>query len=419
MEKKASWLTDKYICAMLLLFPLWTGFRGYADITFSKFIFFAVLTGAWLLSLIVCAVVYRYRPRKPDFGQWCALAFMLAVCLSALFSPYGSKTVLGASRYDGAVTLLLYGGIYLGVSRWGSFGRYYVNLLAVSASLCCVVAIIQLCGRNPLWLYPDGLNYFDAGIKYSGEFLGTIGNADLLAAFFCLCVPMFVYAAIKWRRLYLIVPTALCLAVLILSRVASGVVALFAGALIAVPCCVKKGRRKYTLALSAAIAVSALIFVYFYNGTSGTLYEASRVLHGEISDSFGSNRVRIWRECAKLFTERPLLGGGPDTLTLRSGIDFSRYVPETGATLRTHVDNAHCEPLGYLVNLGLLGLLPYLLLCGYGFYRGASGRGSAVFCSAVCYFIQSLFGLGLCIIAPLFWITLGLEVRHDEPKPLS
>lgn len=41
MEKRARWLTDKYICLMLLVFPLWTGFDGYADITRPKFLFFA------------------------------------------------------------------------------------------------------------------------------------------------------------------------------------------------------------------------------------------------------------------------------------------------------------------------------------------------------------------------------------------
>ena len=103
--------------------------------------------------------------------------------------------------------------------------------------------------------------------------------------------------------------------------------------------------------------------MYFYGGGSGTLHELSEVLHGHVEDSYGSSRVGIWRECLRLFGESPVTGGGPDTLVLRTDMTFSRYVEETGSTLSTHVDNAHCEILSYLVNLGLLGALPYVALC--------------------------------------------------------
>jgi O-antigen ligase len=58
---------------------------------------------------------------------------------------------------------------------------------------------------------------------------------------------------------------------------------------------------------------------------------------------------------------RPLLGGGP-ARSPRLDIEFSRYVPRTGATLRSFVDNAHSVYLGALVNTGALGLLATLAL---------------------------------------------------------
>ena len=113
MENSARWLTDKFICLMLLALPLWPGLEGYSDITGAKFRLFAALTLVWLAALGVCAVKYRWRPARPGvFAAW-ALAFMAAVCLSTLCSGRIGYCLLGSARRDGAVTLLLYGAIAL------------------------------------------------------------------------------------------------------------------------------------------------------------------------------------------------------------------------------------------------------------------------------------------------------------------
>lgn len=419
---KARWLTDKYISLMLLVFPLWTGTEGYAAITRGKFLFFAVLSALYLALLLPCALLVGEKPRRARLPQWFALAFMAAACLSAVLSPYGRAVILGASRYDGLLTLLLYGGIFLGVSAFGEWKKYYVYLLAASAYICSLVAIPQLLGGNPFGLYPGELTYFDANVRYTGEFLGTIGNTNLLAAFYCLCIPLFIWHALTHRALrdrLVLAAAALCLGVLIASRVASGAVALAAAAVVLMPYYVNytsHSRKKALIAAGcmAALCLAALAAVYFYGGGSGTLHELSEVLHGHVEDSYGSSRVAIWRECLRLAGERPLVGGGPDTLALRTDMTFSRFVEETGSTISTHVDNAHCEILGYLVNLGLLGALPYVALCAGSlrrFFRGCAPAAGGALC---CYYVQSLFGLGLCIVVPLVWIYMGLVCSGKE-----
>ena len=115
--------------------------------------------------------------------------------------------------------------------------------------------------------------------------------------------------------------------------------------------------------------IAALLAVYFYPGQSGTLYEASRLLHGEADASFGSHRVEIWREVCALIAQRPVFGGGPGTAAARLHIEFTRFVPETGRTLGTYVTNAHNEYLGYAMNLGWPGLALYLGMVGVTFFR--------------------------------------------------
>ena len=68
-------------------------------------------------------------------------------------------------------------------------------------------------------------------------------------------------------------------------------------------------------------------------GESSPLY-ARLYSQGLINDSFGSSRIRIWRAVWAAFRERPWLGTGAGTLSHRIDITFSRFVPETGETLR-------------------------------------------------------------------------------------
>ena len=420
METKARWLTDKYICLMLL-YPLWTGLDGYGSITRPKFLFFAVVTGIWLAALLCCALFYSCRPSRPDAFRLCALGFMAAACLSAALSGCFRFCLLGSNRYDGLLTLLLYGGIALGVSRWGRFLERYVNLTALAAGLCALVCILQLCRVNVLGLFPEGLDFYDAGTRYSGEFLGTMGNTNVLAAYFCLAIPLLAVSALSsrpLRRVLLLLPAAACLAILIVIKAQSGLVGCLGCALVTIPYYVNyTGQRRAALALLgtfAGLGLLALGAIYFAPPASGTLWELSELLHGRAQDSFGSSRVAIWREALRLFAERPVFGGGPDTFGLRSGLDFTRYVEETGATLATHADNAHCEPLGYLVNLGVLGFAAYAALVFTALRRWLRGACPALGAGLVCYLIQSLFGLGLCLTAPIAWIYMGLICAQND-----
>lgn len=429
MEKSARWLTDKYICLMLLVFPLWTGFEGYGDITWAKFLFFAALTTLWLAALLLCALKYRRRPRRPGAFELCVLAFMAAACLSSALSGRFAYTLLGSNRRDGLVTLLLYGCAALGVSRWGRPRERYVNLTALVSGLCCLVGVLQLLRVNALGLFPEGLDFYDSGTRYTGEFLGTIGNTNLLSAYFCLTIPLLALSALRSRgarRWLLLLPAAGCLALLIIIRAESGLVGCLGCALAVSPYYVNyTGRKRAARVLIyclVVLVILCLLFIYLAPPEGGTLWELSEILHGRAQDGFGSSRVAIWREALRLFCARPLTGGGPDTFALRSELNFSRYVPETGVTLSTHADNAHCEPLGYLVNLGLAGFAAYACVVFTALRRWMRGAAPAFGAALVCYLVQSLFGMGLCLVVPVVWIYMGLicsDTKGEEKCLLS
>ena len=409
-------ITDIYLITLLFLFPLFPGFSGYEKITLSKFVFLLVVTGLWLAALLVLALTKADNAPLPRLTapQWAAFAFLAAALLSSLASPWYPATLLGTGRYDGLISLAVYVMIFLGASVFTRPKPVHAAALAVSAALCCAVGILQLLGCDPLRLYPAGVGWADAGTRYVGAYLGTVGNTNILDAILCLAIPLCAVSVLRRRKWVYLLPLALSLAVVAAAGGSGAAVALCAfvpAALLVLPR--SRRSRRVCAVIAAALCLASLAALWFWPGTDGTLYEISQTLHGHPEDSFGSSRIRIWRECFALFPERPLLGGGPGTLRQRVDIVFSRFIPETGITARTAVDNAHSIYLGYLINTGLLGLAAYLALLISSALRALRLSRSddliaaialAVFCGAV----HACFGLGLSLSEPLFFALLGL-----------
>lgn len=472
-------ITDVYIITMLFLFPLFFGFSGYSQITLSKFVFLLAATGAWLIALLTAALLRRADAPARCAPQRAALALAAAAVVSWLCCGDLKTSFLGAGRFDGLLSTLVYVVIFLGVSAYSRLRAFHLRVF--SASLCPVllIALLQLGGFNPLWLFPGDFTYFDAGIRYSGVFLGTIGNTNILDAILCLALPccFALYVCdidrfplvpavlsvpvlckaggdgLKVAMLFiaLVLPPALLTDVGRIRRALRGLAWLLlaaalgtlwqpgpgtplhfaaallpflllaaAGLLAGLSLCPLPKRfapkpktlRRFFSILSGAALLVGLAALLFFPWKDGTIYEISQTLHGHAQDSFGSSRIRIWRGCLALVPAHPLLGCGPGMLPAYLDVPFSRFVPETGKTLRTFADNAHNIYLAALVNTGILGLLAHLatLACAavMAIRRRRDPLRLSLALGLACASAHAFFGLGLCISEPLYWLALGL-----------
>ena len=84
------------------------------------------------------------------------------------------------------------------------------------------------------------------------------------------------------------------------------------------------------------------------------------------------------------------------------------------------MDNAHSVYLGLLADTGAAGLLAYLALIVCNAIETIKNRsdkvGLVVGAALVCGWIYDLFGLGLCLTAPILWLLWGLATgRRDAP----
>ena len=151
-------LTQWYVWIMLGVFPLWTGWTGYSHLTAQKSGFFLIAPAAWSLALLTAGLREHSLRIRWTGGQIAVCGLLVGLCLSAVCSPWREETFLGAGRYDGVLTWALYAVIFWGVSRYGKPNRSWWYALAVGSVGNCVVALLQLTGRNCLWLLPGPLN---------------------------------------------------------------------------------------------------------------------------------------------------------------------------------------------------------------------------------------------------------------------
>lgn len=176
---------------------------------------------------------------------------------------------------------------------------------------------------------------------------------------------------------------------------------------------VNRSRVRGVLMLFAVtLVILAMLFVLCSDAQSGFIYELKEMLQGNISEDFGSNRIRIWSRSLELFAQQPIFGSGPNTVFSRMNIVFERFSPLKGDYVRTSVDNSHNEYLNLLVNVGLMGLLPFVLAQAGVIFK--KKKPSPCTYAVIGYMIQSMFLFSICITAPYFWLMLGLANTKTE-----
>jgi len=416
-------VTEIYLLIMVTAFPLFTGFSGYLYLHMKKYAFFFAVTLIWGIILLVetvrrikCGEQFS-RPRIPELFM---LLFMLVAILSTICAPHAA--FLSFERYDGLLTYLLYGLVFMGVYRYGKVAACFLYGFATAYAVCCTIALLQLLGWNALWLYPDGMNYYDPVVQETAKFLGTIGNIDVLSSLHCLAIPLLsavLFLGRARRRRSLIVPIILGLVSQIWAGVSSGLLALGITAIIFFPfgLAVKFPERYGKMRYSGVwILLAAAVLIYFFPLKEGTLYELQRCLHGEFQDEYGSHRILIWRKTIEVIRQHPLLGVGPDSLWHYLDIQFERFSPLLNEMLYSTVDNAHNEYLQMFVNFGVLGVLPLLFLALYTVLRLKridEGK-KCLIPPLFCYMIQAFFNIGLCITTPFVFIMWGLLLCRNE-----
>lgn len=256
----------------LSAFVLWVPATGYSSIVGPKHNLFLWACGVFFPVLLVLAFFSRPRWGK---GKLLPLIFAGVTLglffVSALLSEHQEVAWVGSRRHEGFVTLGLYLLIFAASALWGRLGKAHVRALCLTAALMLALAAAQFAGLNPLHLYPKDYIFHDRGLRYSGEYLATIGNSDLLSAFLTMAVLFLLgtYAAGK-AGLPALLGAACAWMTLMLSEVTAGPAAVLGCLAVCLPVCLWQGlgiRRMGDIgAVLLAGAAGKAMLGYAYDG---------------------------------------------------------------------------------------------------------------------------------------------------------
>jgi len=272
------------ICPYMLSIPC----DGYRAITAWKYNWFFYGCLVYISAMIVYAAFKaenmknraHNRPKDYDakFFELFLLFYVSFTFISALFSIYHGVWI-GTSRYDGALTIGFYGLIALLLSRYLRPREWMLLLFGVTMSLVCVLGIVQFWGANPFRLYPDNMDYYDAGALYASQYWSTVGNADLCAALLSLSTGLFIAVFTRKRETHVwiySIPLFLCVFCIVELNVEAGLFALLVGMVLLPAFIVTDTKTLSRFIISCGIVFAGIAFaklIVFFDG--GAFFQIS------------------------------------------------------------------------------------------------------------------------------------------------
>lgn len=133
-----------------------------------------------------------------------------------------------------------------------------------------------------------------------------------------------------------------------------------------------------------------------------------------------NGRIQLWKESLEIVKQNLINGVGYDNFHLAyyegenlSSVIFISVDGVTKAVPKFYeiFDNAHNVYLHTLISSGLLGLIPYLLLCLLTFIKGLKTKDNLVmliFGGFVAYSIQAFGNINVLQVAPIYYVIIGL-----------
>ena len=432
-------ITTIFLYTLFSIFILYCGNVGYVGIFQAKFNIFCLICGGYIGLMLLLAIELiivgdiKFNAKKfiksITVPQWVTLLYMMLTWVSAIISPHFPETLLGLSRYEGAITISLYCLTFVLIASFGRITERMIYVFSIIVFLFDILCIAQLNGYNPFSLFPEGYDYYDAFKSYNGQFLGTLGNTDTVAAFFCIAIPLFWLSLVRLedkKKWFIILPLLTSLYVMFKMWVLAGVLGIILGGIIILPFSLSLTGRQKKIAIVGILSVLlvCLVGIYFSTTNNGLIYEIKELLHGNIDGSFGSGRIFIWQEVLQGASNHIWFGSGPDTMIKANLQPFIRYDDTLQGSIVAQIDVAHNEYLNILFHQGIFALMAYILLIisvlTPWMRKGNNNRYIGILGGViVCYLIQAFFGFSASIVSPFLWTFLGLLVKEHQMEVQS
>jgi len=410
-----------------------------------KFLDAFALPKVTLLRIITLIMLTSWIVKTAENGKFTwrksplnlpVLIFIFVTFIATVFSTNPYFSFFGQYMYhmEGLWATLTYVVLYLLViANLDDFKvRNIILAFIVTSGATCVYGLLQ----------HFGIELVNWQISSTERIWSTMGNPNFLAGFLIMAIPLTIAILLEQRRqnkneLSLktgLLVALLCLQLLCLNFTYSRAswVGVFSGlAILAVLWRRQLGKMRKIFKLTILVLFLAISFIFLFKAiemrklalknlepleTRGFISKTAERLVSiiDLNEADAASRISGWKSAIQMVKERPLLGVGPDTLSINfRSYELPGFSRLTGIALANPA-YAHNEVLQVAATLGIVGLLSYLwLLLTYlrmvtkfpDLRKDPIVVGMTASIGAVV--VNNLFSFHTVTTATLFWLFLG------------
>ena len=366
------------------------------------------------------------KKRKLDIYDYLFYILIITGIISTIFSIDKNLSIFGKDlRHEGFLSMLSY---YLLFINWKIYGtkediKKYIKLLVIIGVINSIYSLLQI--YTP----------FNFIIRYAKDVSmasGMCGNPNFFGSLIVTVMSIVMCNFLMNKKIdKKEIITIILLFIALINSQSTGPFLTFVITILFLIFFLKN--KNYLIIKKLIILIIILLVtyasIYFVNKIG---YKSERCEMCDIIESVntgGNGRVRSWKNSLDIVKDYPIVGVGFDNFYLAYPNpdikDAITYVITNGV-MKPKVnyiliyDNAHNVYLHTLVSTGILGLIPFLLLCLFTFIRGLRFKnklGILLLSGFVAYSIQAFANISVVQVAPIYYLIIGLILSiKEEPN---
>ncbi len=425
MQKLAFWI-------MFNIFYIFAGSYLVTAEIISYFIFSIVYVPLLVTNIGISIVICRKGYYQKNVIHIFMVLILIFGIISTIFAVDVKTSIIGFSnRYEGLLSIMYYFSLmFLSSFLNKKYKKTIILFIVLTGIIQCFYGFLQIKQFPGIHRKYNEfqMNYNEDFTKATVTFqkwaTGFTINPNFFGTYMLICLScsigiFFDEKKIKNSIVYLVISGFLFFGLLI-SNTSSCVVGF---AFVNIYILVYNIKNKYYNKVIALLMVSVCIFSITVFTDNTTLLndlkiignESKEIASGNFNETYGTNRLFIWRETLKIVPKNLLHGVGIDNYFY--AFDGTHLSRRSGKIV---FDKAHNEYLQILVTEGIFCLISYLivyfLICIKGI-KNSFKRNEVVFILPILgYLIQAFFNISVIEVAPVFFIILGMNIDYENKK---
>lgn len=400
---------------------------------------------AGCFTLLLYGISALFIIRYLNFKNWILNLFLFSGVLACCFgiTDYFKLDILGFK-------------VNIESTQYNMFMSTIGNINTYTAYVAMVMGVSAVLFMDSDRLWNAILYYICMVISFLAMVMGLSDNAYLAIGAMFAFLPLWIFRDRKGIKRYIISLTTFIYVIAFVAFInkimpnhvlqmggilefllyfkKSGIIVISA-TIICIIVCIYDFSNKESSIYNNKIRLTWLIFLLFILGsTAFVLFDCNINMNKErygklanylsLNDEWGTHRGYVWRIGIECYNKLPVIhkifGYGPDTF----GLLVLHKSAEMKARYNEYFDSAHNEYLQYILTIGPLGLLSYLIFliasCKQMIKRGIDNPYIiAILFAVICYSAQAVVNISLPIVTPLLFVFIAVGLTGSRKLDIS